>query len=147
MRFIFRYESLLSYRRHLKEKAEVDFGRVRQQLKTFRLLLEDLRGRFLRADEFFGSRGLKRISSAEIKNHADFLAGLKDKIRAQELKVAEWEVAVREKKEELLRKTKDFRVIEKLREKDFEKWQQQQLQMEQKDTNEVAVTRHGRVFL
>ena len=147
MGFAFRYESLLSYRGHLKEMAEEDLARATRQLKVGRSLLKDHRAAFQEGGQFLKSRIAKRIPSAEIKNHADFMTGLKEKIRILEMKVVEWEGTVRRKREALVKRTKEYKVIEKLKEEDFQRWQYQQLQMEQKRMNEVAVTRHGRVFL
>jgi flagellar FliJ protein len=147
MAFRFRYESLLSYRRHLKEKAEVDLGMARRRLQEARTSLKTDRGRLEGVGKSFESRMKNRMSAGEIKNHVDFLAHLKGRIKVQELNVDRLEGVARNKKEELLKKAKEYKVIEKLKEKDLQAWQQGQLQREQKRMSEVAVTRHGRAFL
>jgi flagellar export protein FliJ len=60
--------------------------------------------------------------------------------------VARCENEVIEKRRVLLEKTKEFKIIERLKEKDFQKWQDQQRLEEQKRMDEIAVLRHGRQF-
>lgn len=147
MAFTFRYETLLSYRQHIKEKAEIELSRARGQLKQARDLLEYYVESLQQAKKSLESDLKTSISSDEIGNHTDYLSGLKGNIGVQKLKVAEVKKEVRKKMEDLLTKAKQFKVIEKLKERDLQKWSHQQLQMEQKRLNEVAVIRHGREFL
>ena len=146
MGFKFRYEALLSYRKNLKEKAELELWKARTELNqavellgNYEKSLED--GIISLEENLAGS-----MPSEEIKTYSDYLCGLKERIGRQKQHVAELEKTVSEKREELLARTRQYRVIEKLKEKDFSSWNVQQLQREQKDMNEVAVTRHGKGF-
>jgi flagellar export protein FliJ len=87
------------------------------------------------------------MSSEDVVTYADYLSGLKRKIGAQRLEVARWEKVVAEKRMALLARSKEYRIIEKLKEKDVEKWNHQELLLEQRKMNEVAVLRFGREFL
>ena len=147
MGFQFRYESLLSYRGHLKEKAEIELSRARQQLIQARLSLEEHKENLRGAGQSLESVLRKKISSQELKNYSDYLSALKAKIGAQENEVKKWETVTREKLENLQTKTKRYRVIEKLKEKDFQQWNYQQQLLEQKRMDEVAVVRHGKSVL
>ncbi|MFC1823553.1 flagellar export protein FliJ [Thermodesulfobacteriota bacterium] len=144
MAFQFRFEKLLSYRQHLREKAELKLARAQQNLKRARLLLEKDEESLHLTRKRLESRLKKRIVSEELQNHADYMTDLKERIRADTSLVVERERIIEEKREELLLKAKQYRVIEKLKEKDYEKWKHIQLQAEQKRMNEVAVSRHGR---
>ena len=55
--------------------------------------------------------------------------------------------ALEKKRKELLEKEKRVKVLETLRDKDFEKWQKKQDELEQKRINELAVLRHGRAYV
>jgi flagellar FliJ protein len=145
--FRFRYESLLSYRGHLKEKAEVELSRARQQLIQARLCLEEHKENLRGAGQSLESVLKNKISSQELKNYSDYLSALKAKIGAQENEVKKWETVTREKLENLQTKTKRYKVIEKLKEKDFQQWNYQQQLLEQKRMDEVAVVRHGKSVL
>jgi flagellar FliJ protein len=147
MGFKFRYESLLSYRGHLKEKAEIDLGKAQAQLSRARQLLEHYETLLQEARNSLDKGMTAVMASEEVVTYADYLNGLKRRISAQHLEVTRWEKVVAEKRKVLLAKSKEYRIIEKLKEKDFQKWNHQELLLEQKKMNEVAVVRFGREFL
>lgn len=147
MGFAFRYESLLSYREHIKEQAEIELARAQRHVREAREVLDNYQQLLAKANTSFESRMKTRISSGEINHHRDYLAGIGAKIKAQEREIEKREEIEKEKLGDLLTKTKKFQVIEKLKEKDHGKWQQKQRREEQKRMNEVAVTRHGRMSL
>ena len=131
----------------MKEKAEIELSIARKQLKQARESLEMKKESLRQTNQLLTSSIKASISSDELKAHSDYMTGLKSKIGAQELEVAEQGKLVMKKREYLLTKAKQYKVIEKLKEKDLKKWDHQQLQMEQKKMNEVAVLRYGREFL
>ena len=145
MGFAFRYESLLSYRERMKEQAEIELAGAHRHVREAREVLDNYLQSLAKANTSFESRMKTRISSGEIKHHRDYLAGIGEQIKAQEREIQKREEIEKEKLRDLLTKTKEFQVIEKLKEKDHGKWQQKQRQEEQKRMNEVAVTRHGRM--
>ncbi|MFZ7113242.1 MAG: flagellar export protein FliJ [Desulfatiglandales bacterium] len=147
MGFKFRYEALLSLRERLKEQAEIELAGARKQLREARDRLDLYQGRYHQARDAFESRLKRPIPSGEICSYRDYLAGLSEKISAQGVEIGKREELVREKIRDLMAKTKQYRVMEKLKEKDLIKWRDQQFQEEQKWMNEVAITRHGRPFL
>ena len=144
MIFQFRFEKLLSYRRHLKERAQMELARALQQLKRARLTLEKTEKGLLDTQNQLESRLKIRMSSEELQNHADYMTGLKEKIRADASLVEERVKIAGEKREKLLSKAKQYRVIEKLKEKDYEKWKHLQFLAEQQSMNETAVIRYGK---
>ena len=92
--------------------------------------------------------GLKeKISSHMLRNHSEYIIAINGKIEAQEDEVAGSEKVVKEKLKTLLTKTKQYKVIERLKERDFQKWNYHQHLMEQKEMSEMAVIRHGKEFL
>ena len=147
MGFTFRYAALLSYRERIKEQTEIKLARARRRVREARDALDLTRQSLAKTNTSFESRLKTRISSGEIENHRDYLTGMGAKIKAQEREVQKQEEIEKGKLEDLLTKTKQCKVIEKLKEKDYKKWQQKQLREEQNRMNEVAVTRHGRVSL
>ncbi|MBN2126539.1 MAG: flagellar export protein FliJ [Deltaproteobacteria bacterium] len=147
MGFTFRFETLLKYRNHLKEKAGIELARARQQLNEAREFLLVLRGRFRESSTSFESRIRKGIASEEMKALYDYLAEMKRRIAAQETEVARRERVVKKKTEALLVRTKETRIMERLKEKDFQQWQGEQIQEERRIMNEVALVRHGKEFL
>jgi len=145
--FTFRYEALLSYRQHLKEKAEIELSMAQRQLRQCRELLEDFKESVQLANQDLGAGLKEKISSHTLKNHSEYIAALKGKIAAQVIEISKAEQVVRARLDVLLKKTKQYKVIERLKERDFQKWNHHQHLLEQKEMSETAILRHGRDFL
>jgi len=145
--FKFRYEALLGYRQHLKEKAEIEYSQAKQQLRRLGDELieyqEELEA--VRNDLTVALR--EKIDSYNMKNYSQYIGALKIWIAMKEAEIAKSEKLVAEKLENLLNKTKKFKIIEKLKEKDFQKWKNKLNIIEQKQLSELGVLRHGREFL
>lgn len=144
MGFRFRYESLLNYRQHLKEKAEIDLARARQKLRQSRETLEAYEEGLKQSREVLDRQLKNRLASHEMQNYSDYFISLKERIGFKEMEIIDHERTVRQKMQVLLSKTKDFKAIEKLKEKDFSKWNHEQHREELKRMNEIAVIRHGK---
>jgi len=147
MRFRFRYESLLNYRQHLKEKAEIDLGRARQQLRQSMETLGAYEEGLKQSREALDQNLKNKLPSHELQNYSDYFINLKERIGLAEMEIIDHERTVRQKMQILLSKTKDFKAIEKLKEKDLKKWNHQQHLDELKRINEIAIIRHGKVSL
>jgi len=145
--FKFRYEALLGYRQHLKEKAEIEYSQARQKLKHLKDTLSGYQ------DELDVTRNelarclREKTDSITIKNYSGYIGTLKLWIAIKEAEIAKAEKLAAERLENLLDRTKKFKIIEKLKEKDFKKWEKKLNILEQKQLSEVGVLRHGREFL
>jgi flagellar export protein FliJ len=142
MAFTFRYESLLVYRNYLKEKAERDLARAMGELSRAEQGLADLvqdRGRA--AAELEADLGTPMDASL-MRSTIDYLSNMADKIRAQATKVKSQETAVRQERQKLLSKIKEYRIMENLKEKDRAKWMMEQERRESIRLNEIALLRH-----
>ena len=147
MRFRFRYESLLKYRQHLKGKAEVDLARAQQQLRKSMEILEAYEEGLRQSRQALDQNLKNNLPSHELQNYSDYFISLEERIGLAEMEMINHERTVRQKMQTLLSKTKDFKAIEKLKEKDLEKWNHQQHLDELKKINEIAIIRHGKVSL
>lgn len=147
MPFKFRYEALLKYRTHLKEKAEIEFGAAMKQLQKVRQLLKSFEASLVEARGTLEKGLTKRMQSQELAAYSDYLSELKKRIATQRQELARREKILEEKKRALLERTRKCRIIEKLMEKDHQAWKQKESLAEQKRIDEVAVTRHGRSYL
>jgi flagellar protein FliJ len=145
--FKFRYEALLGYRQHLKEKAEIEYSQARQKLKHLKDTLSGYQ------DELDVTRNelarclREKTDSITIKNYSGYIGTLKLWIAIKEAEIAKAEKLAAERLENLLDRTKKFKIIEKLKEKDFKKWEKKLNILEQKQLSEVGVLRHRREFL
>ena len=147
MGFKFRYEALLGYRRHLKEKAEIEYAQTKQQLRRLRDELVEYQAELQEARDDLARTLKEKTDSMSMKNYTQYISALKIWIALKEAEIAKSEKLVAEKLENLLNKTKKFKIIEKLKEKDFQKWKNKLNILEQKQLSEVGVLRHGREFL
>lgn len=147
MGFKFRYEALLGYRQHLKEKAEIEYSQARRQLKRLKDELLEYQQDLDESRNEMARCLREKTDSDTIKNYSHYLGALKIWIAMKEAEIAKSEKLVAERLENLLNKTKKFKIIEKLKEKDFQKWKNRLNIMEQKQLSEVGVLRHGREFL
>ena len=145
--FKFRYEALLSYKGHLKEKAEVELSLAQRRLRQCRELLEKYHNSLEQTNKDFAVSIKKKVSSGELKNYSDYALALEMKIENQRIEIAESEKIVNKKLGILLEKTKQYKVFERLKERDYQKWIQQQNLMEQKQISEVTLIRFGKKFL
>jgi flagellar protein FliJ len=145
--FKFRYEALLGYRQHLKEKAEIEYSQARQQLKRLRETLVEYQEDLDVTRNELARLLREKTDSMTIKNYSQYLGALKLWIAIKDAEIAKAEKLVAERLENLLNKTKKFKIIEKLKEKDFKKWEKKLNILEQKQLSEVGVLRHGREFL
>jgi flagellar export protein FliJ len=138
---------LLGYREHLKEKAEIEYAQARQQLKR---LKDELKGYHDELQATINDLALQlreKTDSLTIKNYSQYMGALKIWIVMKEAEVSKSERLTAEKLEQLLSKTKKFKIIEKLKEKDHQKWKDKLNIIEQKQLSEIGVLRHGREFL
>ena len=147
MAFAFRYEALLSYKQHLKEKAEIELSLSQRRLRQCRELLKEYEEGLWQTGSDLGTDLKTKLPSHLVKNYSDYMESLKAKIELQEMEIIKAEKVVAEKLNNLLARTKQCKIFEKLKEKDFQKWKHQQYLLEQKETNETAVLRYGKGFL
>ena len=147
MGFKFRYEALLGYRKHLKEKAEIEYAQVKQQLRRLKDERMEYQAEMQEARDDLARTLKEKTDSMTMQNYTQYIGALKIWIVLKEAEIVKSERLVAEKLENLLNKTKKFKIIEKLKEKDFQKWKNKLNIMEQKQMSEVGVLRHGREFL
>lgn len=146
MGFTFRFEALLKYRLHRKERAEVELGRARKRLNQARERLEALQKRRQEAGKELQVALKGRASANFLQGHADFVTAFEGRIQSQKEEVDRCRDDVRDRVKTVLDRTREVQVVEKLQERDHQTWIQEELRKEQKTLDEIAVIRHGRAF-
>ncbi len=147
MKFKFRYESLLSYREHLKEKAAIEFARAQSAVKKIDNQITAYNDEITRANDELEKNMRNTMSSNDIINHSEFINALLIRIEMKKIERIKADQVLFEKRKNLLEKSRQCKVFEKLKERDLEKWHHDQNQLELKEINEAAVIRHGKSFL
>ena len=146
MTFKFRYESLLNYRRHLKDMAQIELARSMEQLQSARDALNLAAAEYTKVADAFGQGLRKGMVAHKLRSYSSYLGKLKEDITQKAVQVAEWEEIVEKKRSALLDRDKEWKIIEKLKERDFQKWLSEKETKEQMALNEMAILRHGRQY-
>jgi flagellar FliJ protein len=147
LKFKFRYESLLSYREHLKEKAAVEFARAQTTLRKIDDQIIVYSDEIAKANDDLEKNMRNTMSSNDIINHSEFINALLIRIEIKRIERLKAEQVMFQKRKNLLEKSREFKIFEKLKEKDLEKWHNEQNQLELREINETAVIRHGKSYL
>ena len=147
MKFNFRYESLLSYRQHLKEKAAIEFARAQSILRKIDENITAYKDEITKENDDLEKKMRETVSSNDIINHFEFIDALLIRIEIKKIERLKAEQVLSQKRKNLLEKSRQYEVFEKLRERDLEKWHHDQNQLELREINEAAVIRHGKDFL
>ena len=147
LKFKFRFESLLSYREHLKEKAAIEFARAQGVVRRIDDQIIAYSNEITKSNDDLEKKMRNTMSSNDIINHSEFINALLIRIEMKKIERIKAEQELFQKRKNLLEKSRQCKVFEKLKEKDLEKWRHDQNQLELKEINEAAVIRHGKSFL
>ncbi|MFP4037660.1 MAG: flagellar export protein FliJ [Desulfobacteraceae bacterium] len=147
MGFAFRFESLLSYRAHQKERAQIALARARKRLREAEDALAALDSERREVSEALAKVKHNPVESEILRSFVDYLGALETKIQAVENEVKSRAHEVQIALQEVLEKTRAHSIMEKLKEKDYEAWLSESRHREQKMQDETAVLRHGRADL
>ena len=147
MGFRFRYESLCSYRRHMKEKAEIDLAVAQKRLRQCRELSNSYGESLIKAKNELVTDLKAGIPTYMLKNYSDYISDLNIRIELQKTEIVNAEAVVKEKLRTLRAKTKDYEILERLKEKDQKKWNYEQHQTDLKLINETAILRFGKDYI
>lgn len=144
MAFKFRLQSVLFFRTSLEEKAQLALSRAQRLLEEHRQRLEQLteERQTMMADLEQRKQGAMTASL-----YALYVEGLLVKEREmvdQADTVAGQERVVETSRQELARRMQDRKVMDRLKEKDYQLFVADTLQREQKQSDEQAILRYGK---
>jgi flagellar FliJ protein len=143
MRFRFRLQKLLEARKITQDLAQKDF---QLELSALQTLNEKLRLMDQERSESFLRSGLLQEQGGPDAGRAlheihEFQEGLAQRRVFHLEKIKQAEELVEKKREILRQSTIEYRIIVKLREKDFQKFQQELANSAQKESDEIATLR------
>ena len=147
MGFQFRYESLLHFRGHQKERAEIEHAKTLGDAMRAEEMLQVLEKEYENTQGTFKNALFHETAAHDIMNYGDYLESLRIRAENQRKKIEHLQYELEKKRKALLEKTKEYKVMETLRDKDFEKWRKRENELEQKRLNELAVLRHGKTYV
>jgi len=140
--FSFRLDVLLRLRKSLKEQAEQELARWIRRRENVVGLINELKSEIKREREKLNDRISRGIKSSEYQQQVEYIEILTKKLtyRIDQLKSIEENL---NKARELLKKRhQELQVVEKLKEKAYERYLFEEQQKEQKEADELATIRY-----
>ena len=138
--FRFRLDQVLKYRTQLEDQARVELARVeRERLReqeradVIRALLEEQEAKLAKID--LGNQGERWLLENYIK-------GQRNDLSITLMRVRNWNMAAEAARTELLKRSKDKKILEKLKAKQAESHVQEEKFREQQELDETATLRY-----
>ncbi len=141
MRYSFKFESLLNYKKRLEEVAQQVLAQRMTKLVEAENKLTRLK---TQEEEYLLDLVKKRtegIYAARYLLYINFLDSLAKNIDRQEAIVRELRQAASEARQRLLQLSRERKVVEKLKEKDFDAFGKEVARLEQKENDELVLIR------
>jgi len=140
----FKFEALLSHRRHQEEICQRELARCQRRLAGEQEKLR--RTKYLKRENIrmLQARQQGSINVSEISLYMKYIDGLSEKVEEQNGCVREAAKQVNQKRNELIGIVKKRKTLERLKEKDRLAHQKELMQSERKLMDEMATTRHAR---
>lgn len=138
-RFNFSLQRVLDFRKSLEESAQQDLARARKQYQEQFSLVDRIKKDIEHARREAASR--ENINQGQIWLWNKYIDRLNFDLRFGELKLRELAREVSVKRQTLLEKSKDKKIIEKLKTNQKIRFENEQQKAEQKEFDEMAVVR------
>ena len=142
--FSFRFETLLTTRRHAEETLQKELSEAKRSLATEQALLRESRDTRRRSLLELGRRQGEGFRAADLALFGSYLDRLGREIDARLKRVAAAERRVSQQRQLVVEAMKRRKVLEKLREKDEREFIETHARDERKFIDEVATGRHAR---
>lgn len=134
----FEMQQVLNYRVELEKMKKLEFAAARQDLDAASDLLEQEKNEAAKLAEEFNGRQKQIDSIFEMRLYADFFARKRDEIKEQQRRVQALDRVLEERRNELVRATKEKKVMEQLKEKQKEAFLKEQAHKEGQLLDEIA---------
>lgn len=139
--FQFKLQRVLEYRAQLEDSARHALGRARREYRDQVLLVEELRDALER--HLASMRGKKTLSSAELWLWRNYRERLELDINKGEHRLKELAAVVDKRRREVVERTKDRKLLEKLKSNQALAFAVEEGRKEQRDLDEMATLRYG----
>lgn len=141
MRYSFKFETLLNYKKRLEEVAQQVLAQKMTERAEAEQKLNRLKTRKGECLFELIEKRTKGIPAAQHLLYINYLNLLAKDIAIQEEVVRALTRAVEEARQKLLKLSREKKMIEKLKKKDFNAFTQEIIRMEQKENDELVLTR------
>ena len=144
-KFIFSMQNILSMKEKIEEQEKVEYSQVMMRFNEEQDKLNDLIERQSMAEIELKNTINEVLNIREVREKEDSLEIIKMYVREQQFVVISCEEEVRQARERLNEAMKERKIYEKLREKAFEEFMQEENKREQKEIDELVSYRYGNI--
>ena len=141
-RFIFRLQNVLRLREIKEDEKKREFGAAMRDLHHEEKKLEQLGDTLQNHENNMVKRGQGKVTARELQNNFYYARSLDEKIENQTGNVKKHEEIVDDKREELAEKTKEKKILERLKERRREEHDQAVQKEEQALIDDITSVRH-----
>jgi flagellar FliJ protein len=141
MRYSFKFETLLNYKKRLEEVAQQVLAQKMTERAEAEQKLNRLRTREEECLFELMEKRTKGIPAAQHLLYINYLNLLAKDIAIQEEVVQSLTRAVEEARQKLIKLSREKKMIEKLKKKDFDAFTQEMIRLEQKENDELVLIR------
>ena len=142
-RFVFSMQNLLNMKEKLEEQEKNNYSRANMLYQEALDELEQIKARRQREEETLKQCLKETIDVREIRRREEAVEIVKLYIKQQQLVVMQREQEVQEAREKLAEAMKERKTFEKLREKAFQAFMEEENKKEQKEVDELVSYRYG----
>lgn len=136
--YSFKMEKVLEYKNSVEKKKVEDYAKINILLSKEKEHLDSLES------EYNSNAGKKAVSVNEMKMNLMYREKLKNQLTSQKRKVDEIETKLEDARGNLIEARKDRKIIEKLKEKDKEKFDAELASREQKELDDLSVMKYAK---
>lgn len=142
--FVFRLQKALEYRIEEEEKFKKEFLLKKNTLDLEKEKLHLAELEIVNTIHKFNDLRKGTLNALSLKNYESYLKKIKDNKLKQEKVVENWKRIVEEAKEVFIEARKEKKILEKLKEKKYEIYKQDELKKEQKFVDELSNSMYNR---
>ena len=142
--FRFRLETVLTQRRHVEETFQKELADARQELSAAQAVLRETKDTRRQCTREMRRKQRDRFRADDMLLYYPYLERLKQEIELHVKRVAAAERKVVQKRQALLEAMKKRKILDKLKEKQFQTHLKAEAGREQRFTDESAARRHSR---
>ncbi len=144
MAFKFRFQSVLNYRRHQAEIAELELAKAAHQLALAEEQLKDLKVRREAADKRLAHCLQEGVPGRKLQLYRLYLTDLETRIDEENQRTETMRLALEDLRARLLEANRKKKSMEKLLSREEQAWLQQEDKRHEKELSEIAVQQHTR---
>lgn len=140
MMFKFKLQQVLDYRAQLEDQAKMALGRAQNELAIHQKHVDQLQGELAVQISKGYNEGIRTVDERWMQDN--YIRRLKDDLEKARFRREEAEMLVHRCRSDLMRKSQDRQLLDKLRDKQREKFNHEEGQKEQYALDEMAGIRY-----